>query len=217
MPTLTLVYYLDVLSSWCFVAERALGALREQLGERLTLDWRLAFLFNGGPMGYSPQLSAWQYKRLERVTGLRLNPAWRESVNDTTWWANLATEAARGLGVADDRVRHAISRAAMVDGVRVGRREEAVAVAATAAGMNRSKLEQEMDHPRTAERLWSAMMEYKSLPVSVQPAFVLRSNIGDTALLSGLWSLESLKACSNEMLAAAEAYAKYNAESVPPT
>ena len=63
MPMLTLVYYLDVLSSWCFVAERALGALREQLGERLTLDWRLAFLFNGGPMGYSPQLCAWQYKR----------------------------------------------------------------------------------------------------------------------------------------------------------
>ena len=150
------------------------------------------------------------------MTGVRLNPSWRESANDTTWWANLVTEAARGLGAADDRVRHALARAAMVDGVRVGRREEAVTVAASAAGMDRSALEREMDHPRTAERLWTAMMEYKGLPVGVQPAFVLRSSIGDTAVLSGLWSLDSLKACATEMLAAAEAYAEYDAASVPP-
>ena len=216
MTTLTLTYYLDVLSSWCFVAEQALGAVRKQFGERLALDWRLAFLFNGGPMGYSPQLGAWQYKRLETVTGVRLDPAWRESANDTTWWANLATEAARSLGVSDDRVRHALSRAAMVDGRHVGRRDEAVAVAVESSGLNRPELEREMDHPRTAERLWTAMMEYKSLPVSVQPTFVFRDDIGDTAILSGLVTVDSLRSCATEMLAAAEIYAKYNAANVPP-
>jgi predicted DsbA family dithiol-disulfide isomerase len=167
-------------------------------------------------MGYSPQLGAWQYRRLESVTGVRLNPAWRESANDTTWWANLATEAARGLGVSDDRVRLALSRAAMVDGRHVGRRDEAVAVAVSSSGLNHTDLEREMDHPRTAERLWTAMMEYKSLPVGVLPTFVFRNDIGDTAILSGLVTVDSLKSCATEMLAAAEIYAKYNAANMQP-
>jgi predicted DsbA family dithiol-disulfide isomerase len=216
MQTLTLVYYLDVLSSWCFVAERSLGVVRERLGERLKLDWRLAFLFNGGPMAYSPQLAAWQYRRNESLTGVKLNARWRESANDTTWWANLATEAARTLGVTDDRVRHAIARAAMADGVRVGARDEAVKVAVTASGLDRRDLEREMDHPRTAERLWESTMEYKSLPVRVQPTFIFRNEIGDTAILSGLVGTAPLNACADEMLAAAEGYAKFNAENVAP-
>lgn len=211
MPMLSLTYYVDVLSSWCFVAERSLASLRDELGDRLALDWRLAFLFNGGPMGYSPQLGAWQYKRLESVTGVRLNPAWRESANDTTWWANLATEAARGLGVCDDRVRLAISRAAMVEGRHVGRRDEAVAVAVAASALSSSDLEQEMDHPRTAEKLWNATMEYRLLPVKVQPTFVLRNDVADSAILSGLVGVDALKSCAIEMLTAADSYEKYNA------
>src|SRR5215467_11475629 len=79
MAALRLTHYVDVLSSWSFVAERALAALRERHGDRLDYEWRIAFLFNGGPMGYSPQLAAWQYRRNEAVTGVKLNPAWRES------------------------------------------------------------------------------------------------------------------------------------------
>lgn len=213
---LQLTYYVDVLSSWCFVAERALAALRERHGKRLDYDWRIAFLFNGGPMGYSPALAAWQYRRLEAVSGVRLNPAWRESSGDTTWWANLAAEAARGLGVTDDRVRLALTRAAMVDGQHVGRRDVAVAVAARAAGLAQDDLEREMAQPRTLERMWTSTNELRGMRLDVQPVFVLRNAIGDAAILSGLFESATLTRCADEMLAAADGYEAYGAANAEP-
>jgi predicted DsbA family dithiol-disulfide isomerase len=216
MAALRLTYYVDVLSSWCFVAERALAALREHHGERLAYDWRIAFLFNGGPMGYSPALASWQYRRLEAVSGVKLNPAWRESSDDTTWWANLATEAARGLGATDDRVRLSLARAAMVDGERVGRREVAVSVAARASGLAAPALESEMDKPRTAERMWTSTNDLRGMRLDVQPVFVLRNSIGDAAILSGLFQPETLMRCADEMLAAVDGYAAYGAANAQP-
>ena len=216
MAALHLTHYVDVLSSWSFAAERALAALRERHRDRLDYEWRIAFLFNGGPMGYSPQLGAWQYRRLEAVTGVKLNPSWRESSADTTWWANLATEAARGLGVTDDRVRHAMSRAAMVDGEHVGRREVAVDVAARAGALDRAELEREMDRPRTAERMWNSTNELRGMRLDVQPVFVLRDSLGDMAILSGLFESATLLRCADEMLAAVDGYAAYGAANPQP-
>jgi predicted DsbA family dithiol-disulfide isomerase len=216
MAALQLTHYVDVLSSWGFVAEGALATLRERRGDRLAYEWRIAFLFNGGPMGYSPALGAWQYRRLETVSGVKLNPAWRESSGDTTWWANLATEAARGLGVTDDSVRLAMSRAAMVDGEHVGRREVAVSVAARASGLAQDELEREMDRPRTAERMWTSTNELRGMRLDVQPVFVLRDSIGDAAILSGLFRPETLVSCAGEMLAAVDGYAAYGAANAEP-
>jgi predicted DsbA family dithiol-disulfide isomerase len=216
MAALQLTYYVDVLSSWCFVAERALTALREQHGDRLAYEWRIAFLFNGGPMGYSPELAAWQYRRLEAVSGVTLNPAWRESSADTTWWANLATEAARGLGVTDDRVRVAMARAAMVDGEHVGRREVALSVAARASGLAADELAREMELARTLERMWTSTNELRGMRLDVQPVFVFRNSIGDAAVLSGLFRPETLMGCASEMLAAVDSYAAYGAANAEP-
>ena len=216
MAALHLTYYVDVLSSWCFVAEPALAAVREKYADRLAYEWRIAFLFNGGPMGYSPQLSAWQYRRNKSVSGMTLNPAWRESANDTTWWANLATEAARGLGVTDDRVRLAISRAAMADGEHVGRRDVAVDVAVRAGGLDRAELEREMDRPRTAERMWTSTNDYRGMRLDVLPVFLLRDSIGDTAVLSGLFQTATLLRCADEMIAAVDGYASYGAANPEP-
>jgi len=216
MAALHLTHYLDVLSSWSFVAERALAGLRERHGDRLEYEWRIAFLFNGGPMAYSPQLAAWQYRRNEAITGVKLNPAWRESTTDSTWWANLATEAARGLGVIDDRVRHAMSRAAMVNGEHVGRREVAVDVAARAGGLDRAELEREMDRPRTAERMWNSTNQLRGMRLEVQPVFVLRDSIGDIVILSGLFETATLLRCADEMLAAVDGYAAFGAANPEP-
>jgi predicted DsbA family dithiol-disulfide isomerase len=216
MAALQLTHYVDVLSSWGFVAESALATLRKQHGDRLAYEWRIAFLFNGGRMGYSPALAAWQYRRLEAVSGLKLNPAWRESSDDTTWWANLATEAARGLGVLDDRVRLAMSRAAMVDGEHVGRREVAVSVAVRASGLAKVELEEEMERPRTLERMWTSTNELRGMRLDVQPVFVLRNSIGDAAVLSGLFRPETFMSCASEMLAAVDGYAAYGAANAEP-
>lgn len=216
MAALEVTHYVDVLSSWGFVAERALAALRERHAERLAYEWRIAFLFNGGPMGYSPELGAWHYRRLEAVSGVKLNPAWRESSGDTTWWANLAAEAARGLGVVDDRVRLGLARAAMVDGEHVGRREVAVAVAARAGGFTHAELEREMERPRTLERMWTSTNALRGMRLDVQPVFALRNSLGDAAILSGLFRPETFMSCADEMLAAVDNYAAYGAANAEP-
>lgn len=211
MSALKLTYYLDVLSSWCFAAESSLARLREDLGRRLDVEWRIAYLFGGGRMGYAPATSAWQYRRLKSVSGVELNPAWRESADDTTWFANLATEAARGLGIEDDRVRLAMARAAMIDGRHVGRKDIALHVAAQASGLRPADLEREMDAPRTEQRMHLTTQSYKALGLQVQPAFVFRNDIEDTAILSGLFRYETLRSCGEEMLAADDGYAAFSA------
>jgi len=216
VSAIRLTYYLDVLSSWCFVVEGALARLRDDLGPRLEYDWRLAYLFGGGPMGYGPEMNAWFYRRTGSITGVKLNPTWKELADETTWFANLATQAARGLGVPDDRVRLAMSRAAMVDGRHIGRRDVAVHVASEASGLPIVDIEREMNDPRAAQALEKSTQEYKALGVKVQPAFVLTNDIGDTAILSGLYRYETLAACAAEMLTAADGYAAFGAANPQP-
>jgi predicted DsbA family dithiol-disulfide isomerase len=211
MTRLKLTYYVDVLSSWCFVVEPALARLRQTLGQRLDYEWRIAYLFGGGPLGYSAELSAWQYRRNHSVSGATLNPAWRESLDDTTWFADLAAEAARSLGVTDDSVRLALTNAAFVDGRHMGRRDEAVRVAAEASGRAPAAIERAMDDNAVIERMHATTAEYKGLGVEMLPAFVLRNEIADTVILSGLFRYETLGACAEEMLAAADGYAAYDA------
>ncbi|HZV79809.1 MAG TPA: DsbA family protein [Candidatus Binatus sp.] len=209
MTRLKLIYYLDVLSSWCFVVEPALARLRQTLGQRLEYDWRIAYLFGGGSMGYSAELSAWQYRRNHSVSGATLNPAWRESLDDTTWFADLAAEAARSLGITDDSVRLALTNAAFVDGRHVGRRDEAVRVAVEASRLSPAAIERAMDDTAVIERMQATTAEYRALGVQVQPAFVMSNEIGDTAILSGLFRYETIAACADEMLAAADQYAAF--------
>ncbi|HME82142.1 MAG TPA: DsbA family protein [Candidatus Eremiobacteraceae bacterium] len=211
MTKLALTYYMDLLSSWCFAAEGPLAKLRERLGDRLAYEWRIAYLFGGGPMGYTPQLGAWQYRRLESVSGVKVNPAWRDSSDDATWHADVAAEAARGLGITDDRVRLALTHAAFVDGKHLARREVAIEVAAAAAGVPAEALEREMGDARTIARLQESTASFKALGVEVRPAFVFTNDIGDKAVLSGLFRYESLASCADEMLAAADGYAAYGA------
>ncbi|MBV8082749.1 MAG: DsbA family protein [Candidatus Eremiobacteraeota bacterium] len=209
MAKLKLIYYMDVLSSWCFAAEEPLARLRERLGGRLDYDWRIAYLFGGGPMGYGRQLSDWYYGRLKTITGITLNGSWREAADDTTWYADLAAQAARELGCTDDRVRLALTRAAMVDGNHLGKRDVAIAVAAQAAGLSAKEIEHAMDDPATTEHMRQTTEEFAKLGVAMQPAFVLRSDIADMAVLSGLVRYETLSSCADEMLDASSKYAEY--------
>jgi predicted DsbA family dithiol-disulfide isomerase len=216
MGKLKLIYYLDVLSSWSFAVEEPLGRLRETLGDRLDYEWRLAYLFGGGPMGYGKELNDWYYARNKTITGITLNSAWRESAEDTTWWADLAAQAARELGFTDDRVRLALSRAAMVDGRHLGLRDVAIEVAAQAAGLPAKDIARAMDDPTTADHLRETTGQFAKLRVAVQPAFVMQNDIADMAVLSGLVRYETLWSCADEMLDASRKYAEYGARHPQP-
>ena len=53
--------------------------------------------------------------------------------------------------------------------------------------------------------------EFHALQVTQRPTFVLDSNIGDRAVLSGFWRLEPLVAAIESMLADAAAYQSWKA------
>ena len=108
MAHVDLIYYVDVLSSWCHIADRAVERIEEKYGSNVRLDWRIAQLFNYGPLPYTQKDLAWYYERTAKMTGVRLNEAWHDSPETTTKYANAAAEAARELGAGDSRVRRGL-------------------------------------------------------------------------------------------------------------
>lgn len=214
MARVTMTYYVDVLSSWCLIAEDAIAKVRKEFGDALTFEWRIAQLRE--PFGYTHEQLAWYYRRTEAVTGTRLDPVWLTSTADGSVSANRAAEAARSLGVVDDRVRLAIARATMLDGKRGCDADVAADVAASASGLDAASLRREMDAPRTAERIRESSEAFAALRVEVRPTFVLKNGINDSAVLSGCWRHDVLRAAIAGLAADEDAYRKFVAESPPP-
>jgi len=190
MRRVRLVYYLDVLSSWCLVAEGALDKVRREFGDRLEYEWRIAALRDS--FDYTPEQMAFYYRRTHAISGVLLNPVWLESTADGSKWANLAAEAARGLGCTDDRVRLALATGAMLEEKHMSRRDVVVETAAKAGGLDPAVLEKAMDDPAAAERIRASSAEFAKYNVDVRPTFVVRSAISDTSVLSGCWRYELL-------------------------
>jgi len=170
----------------------------EEFGDAVGVEWRIA-LFNGGaPVGEDASKWAWYYDRIEAMTGVRLNPAWRESVEDSTLVPNAVAVAARRLGATGDTVRIALARAAMVDGRKVQHREIALDVAVEASGLDRAALAAAADDPQTRAEMDRTTAEYRALPVSVVPVFLVENPLEDVALLSGYFQAQTLLAVVRE-------------------
>jgi predicted DsbA family dithiol-disulfide isomerase len=216
MPAVKMIYYLDILSSWCFFAEDAIAKIKSRFGADLEYEWRIAALRDGKPLGYSPEVLGWYYKRSQTLSGTLLNVAWIESESDSTWWPNVAAEAARSLGQTDDKVRLALSRAGMVEGQHVHHRDVAERVAAAASGLDSGALHTAMDDPAIVSRIHATTAEYRALPVNVVPTFVISNTIGDVNLLSGTFRYEPIAACVEQLVADAKSYAAFGRANPPP-
>lgn len=200
MAYVDVIYYVDVLSSWCHIADRALEQIEAKYAESVHLDWRIAQLFDFGPLPYSREELVWYYARTVKMTGVQLNDAWHDSPDTTTVHANQAAEAARALGAADSRVRRGLSRAALVDGKPLGRRERAVEEAASLSGFPAERLAELMESAQVKQRIVQSTQEFKDLALPQLPSFVMRNTSGDLAVFSGLYTFESLDATIHEML-----------------
>ena len=42
MARVKMIYYMDILSSWCYFAEDAIAKVRSRFGEDLDFEWRIA-------------------------------------------------------------------------------------------------------------------------------------------------------------------------------
>ncbi len=217
MAAVTMIYYMDVMSSWCTLAEPAVAEVRKRYGDDLAYEWRIAMVKDGDAPGYTHEAMLWFYKRSGSMTGTTLNAAWLDSP-EGTMWPNLAAEAARSLGSKDDSVRLALARAALFDGRPIQRLDIALEVAAQASGQDPKRLSAAIFDPKVAARVRATTAEFRAMPCDVVPTFVLRNSIGDVNVLSGAYRTEHIAACIDQLRADVVAYERFNsANPAPPS
>ncbi len=214
------IYYLEVLSSWCHWAEPAWQELQARFAPAgVEFEWKVA-LMKPEDFPVSQAQCDWYYRRSGGTvmrSPYRLNSGWFEASRHGNYEApNLVAEAARSLGSKGDAVRLALTHAAVRDGVKVGDLATAVAVAAKAGRLAPKKLRAAAESAAVRDHVAASTAEFHALQISQRPAFVLTDAIGDKAVFSGLVRVEPLAATIEAMRADTAAYASHSEHFGPP-
>ncbi len=212
-------YYLEVLSSWCHWVEPVWADLKARYDGRAEFEWRIA-LMRREDFPASRSQCDWFYRRSGATvmhSPYMLNSGWYEG-GRTDGFVNpsLVAEAGKDFGFHDDTIRLALSRAAVIDGRKVGGIEEAVAVASKASGVPAKKLRARAESAAVRARADASTAEFYSHRITQRPAFVLEDSIGDKAVFSGLVRVEPLVSAIDAMLSDTAAYAAHAAHHGPP-
>jgi predicted DsbA family dithiol-disulfide isomerase len=200
---------------WCSLAEDALERLESHYGQRVEFAWELAVIERGRALGDTLATEQWYYDRCAYVTGRRFNPNWVDGLESGSYFANAAVEATRLLGVTDGSVRRAMARAACVDGRKVCREAEAIAIAAAAGGFLEERVRDALRDPRVAQRLDAASTEFEALGADQRPTLVITNAIGDKVLLIGVYQIEPIEAALEALLHDESRYAAFAQEHAP--
>ena len=212
-------YYLEVISSWCYWAEPAWSELKARYAGKVEFGWKIAQM-PAEAYPVSQNQCEWFYRRSGSMvrSSFMLNSAWLEPEIKVYLVPNLVAEAAKDFGATDDRVRLAIAHAALREGKQVGQWEVAVAVAASAAGVDAAKLQARAQSAEVAARAEATTAEFQALQVNQRPTFLIENAIGDRAVLSGVARVEPLAAAIDALLADQAAYDSWKAHfgSPPP-
>jgi predicted DsbA family dithiol-disulfide isomerase len=215
---LKIIYYLDVVSSWCFLAEPAWVALKVRYTGRVDFDWKIALMDAAGLPTSREQLE-WFYRRSGTImrSPFMLNTEWLQPGVAEYLVRNLVAEAARDLGVVDDRVRLALATAVLRDGKAADKWEVAAEIGAQAGELDQVKLLERARSPAVEARVRASTAEFHTLKVTQRPTFVIDSEIGDRAVFSGFAKLPPLAAAVDSMLEDIAAYESHGAHfGVPP-
>lgn len=204
-----LIFYYDVCSQWSYFGDLTLDRLREKYGTELDVDWRIAMVKDGEPIGYTAEALGWMYRRSESITGIAVTSRWIQG-NDRTLYANLAVAAAQHLG---HDVRRQVAEGILLHGEPMGSQTGAVNAVSRLIGVSPVALEAAMQAVEPAVR--KSTQEFRALPVTVVPAFLIRNEIEDTSLLSGLCEFETLDQVIAEMLRAQRGYAAFGEANAP--
>lgn len=210
--TLKMTYYLDVASSWCFLSEPAWAALKERYNGPVTFEWKIALMDAAG-LPISKEQLKWYYRRSGTVmrSPFMLNTGWFQPGATEYPIRNFVAEAARELGVKDDRVRLALASAALRDGKQVEQWELAAEIGSRAGGLDGIKLLEKARSPEIEKRVRATTAEFHALQVTQRPTFVIDSEIGDRAVFSGFARLAPLAAAVDAMMEDIAVYESYAA------
>ncbi|MDQ6808130.1 MAG: DsbA family protein [Verrucomicrobiota bacterium] len=193
--------YLDVISSWCFWAEPMWQELQRRYPEHVDFEWKIALMDASG-FPKSIEQAHWYYRRSGMMmrSPVMLKPGWFEPNLQECLAPNLVAEAARDLGVTDDRVRHALTNATVIEGRQTGDWNTAIEIAAKASGIAAAKLLERARSPEIEARARATTAEFHALQVTQRPTFVIDSDTGDRAVFSGFARIEPLAATIDAML-----------------
>lgn len=206
------IYYLDVISSWCYWAEPMWAELKRRYAGAVEFEWRIALMDPAG-LPTSRAQEDWFYRRSGTIvrSPFMLNGGWLEPELKDYRAANALAEAGKDFGFVDDRVRLALAEAAVREGRKVGRWEVATEVAAGVCGVAAGTLLARAQSAEVEARMRASTGEFHALQVTQRPAFVLEDAIGDRAVFSGLVAAEPLVATVEAMLRDCAGYASWKA------
>jgi 2-hydroxychromene-2-carboxylate isomerase len=182
-------------------------------------EWKIALMDAAGLPTSREQLG-WFYRRSGTImrSPFMLNTEWLQPGATEYLVRNLVAEAARELGVTDDRVRLALAAAVLRDGRQADQWEVAVEIGAQAGGLDEAKLLECSRSPVIEARVRASTAEFHTLNVTQRPTFVIDSEIGDRAVFSGFARLPPLAAAVEAMLEDIAAYESHAAHfGVPPS
>ncbi len=204
--------YLDVISSWCYWAIPAWQELRKRYSERVDFRWKIA-LMDKAALPPTREAMEWFYRRSGMLmrSPVMLQTSWHEPGRGEYLEPNCIAEAARDLGVEDDRVWIALATAELREGKKIGHWEVAAQIGAEAAGLDRDELLKRAKASEIEARVRETTAEFHGLQVTQRPTFVIDGPIGDRAIFSGFARTAPLAATIDAMLDDITGYEAYAA------
>ena len=204
--------YLDVVSSWCFWSEPTWAELKKRYQDRVQFQWKIALMDPTG-LPTSREQEQWFYRRsgMMNQSPFMLNTDWYDASLKEWLAANAVAEAGKDFGIDDDRIRLAISKAALRDGKQVSDWNVCAEVGAAAAKIDKNKLLETAKSPEVEKRLRDSTAEFHAMQITQRPTFVVDTEIGDRAVFSGVIKLAPIAATIDSMLEDAAFYAAHKA------
>jgi len=209
---ITVTDYLDVVSSWCFWSEPTWAELKKRYDLRVEFQWKIALMDPSG-LPTSREQEQWFYRRSGMMmrSPFMLNTDWYDPSLPEWLAPNCVAEAAKDFGFTDDRVRLALSNAALREGKKVSDWEIATEIGAVAGNIDRKKLLELARSREIEQRVRTSTAEFRALQITQRPAFLIDTQIGDRAVFSGVVKLEPLTTTLDSMLDDAAVYAAHRA------
>src|SRR5207244_8275964 len=209
---ITLTDYLDVVSSWCFWSEPTWSELKKRYQGRVEFQWKIALMDPTG-LPTSREQEQWFYRRSGMMmrSPFMLRTDWYDPTLKEWLAPNAVAEAAKDFGATDDRVRLALAHAALRDGRKVSDWDVAAEIGAAASNLEKKKLLETAQSSAVEKRIRASTAEFHAMQITQRPSFVIDTEIGDRAILSGVVKFEPLATTLDGMLDDATAYAAHKA------
>lgn len=209
---ITVTYYLDVISSWCFWSEPAWAELKKRYDGQVEFQWKIALMDKSG-LPTSHEQHEWYYRRsgIMMRSPYMLRCDWSDHEQSEYLAPNCVAEAARDFGITDDRVRLALASAGLRDGKKFGQWEVAAEIGAGAGNLDQKKLLERARSAVVETRVRADTADFHLLQVTQRPTFVIDTEIGDRAVFSGVAKTGPVAATIDSMLDDAEAYTAFAA------